>query len=223
MNPLHIVAVGAHPDDIELSMAALSIGAAGHGQRTTWIVATDGAAGSGRRDPALAQRREAEARAGAAVAGAELVWLGMPDGQLAWCLDGPRLIGEQLAALAPDLILTHATNDYHADHRAVARLVGDTASIGTPILRCDTMLGLHFLPDLLVDISGQFSAKLEALGKHESQSALGIGDAAAVWNRFRGLQSSGRQFIHAEAYAVDCRLGIEARSLLDRLADCVWL
>jgi len=75
--------------------------------------------------------------------------LGFPEGQLAWSHEAPAAIGSHIADLAPDLIVAHPLNDYHADHRAVARMVGDTAPIGTPILRADTKLGLHFEPDLL--------------------------------------------------------------------------
>lgn len=221
--PLHIVAVGAHPDDIELSMAGLLIrfGRAGH--RVTWIVATDGAAGTGGRDPTLAEVRLQEAAAGATVGGAELISLNYPDGQLGWNAEAAAAIGKQLAVLAPDLLVTHALNDYHADHRAVARMVGDTAPIGVPVLRADNMLGLHFVPDLLIDISNVFETKLEALDRHKSQSSLAMNDAVQIWNRFRGLQSSGRRFVHAEAYAIERRLSAEVRSMLDRIGGYLFV
>lgn len=222
-SPLHIVAVGAHPDDIELSMAGLLIRFAQAGHRITWIVATDGAAGMGGRDTDLAARRGREARAGAAAAGAELRLLGLPDGQLGWSALGPPAIGQELATLAPDLVVTHALNDYHADHRAVARYVTDTLPIGIPVLRADTMLGLHFVPEVLIDIGDVFKAKLDALSKHVSQSSLSMVEAVTVWNRFRGLQSGTRRFVYAEAYAIDRRLGSEVRSLLDRLGGYLHL
>ena len=220
---LYLVAVGAHPDDIELSMAGLSIRFARAGHRVTWVVATDGAAGDGGRDPALAERRAREAEAGAASAGAALVALGLPDGQLAWIADAPAAVGTALAGLAPDLIVTHALNDYHADHRALARLVGDTAPIGVPVLLADNMLGLHFAPDLLVDVTEAFDAKLAALAQHASQASLSLPDTVTTWNRFRGLQSGARRFHYAEAYAVDRRLGAELRPLLDRIGGYVFV
>jgi N-acetylglucosamine malate deacetylase 1 len=221
--PLHIVAVGAHPDDIELSMGGLLIGCARAGHRVTWIVATDGAAGGGGRNLELAATRLAEAEAAADLAGAEIITLGLPDGQLGWSNQGAKLIGEKLAALAPDLIVTHALNDYHADHRAVARFVGDTVPIGVPVMRADNMLGLHFTPDLLIDVSDTFAAKLAALAQHASQSSLSLPEAVTIWNRFRGLQSSARRFEYAEAYSIDQRLGADVRGILDRFATCVWL
>jgi LmbE family N-acetylglucosaminyl deacetylase len=217
MKTLRIVAVGAHPDDIELSMAGLLICAARAGHRVTWLVATDGAAGSGGRDADLAAKRADEAAAGAASAEATLELLGFPDGQLAWFSNAPAVIGERLATLAPDLIVTHPLNDYHADHRAVARIVSDTSPIGVPVLRADSMLGVHFVPELIFDISEVFDAKLAALANHASQGGLSLADAVRIWNRFRGLQSGAARFVYAEAYALDHRLSAPVSPLLDRI------
>ena len=204
-------------------MAGLMLRFARAGHRVTWIVATDGAAGSGGRDAELAKRRTDEAKAGSACGGAELIALALPDGELAWRPEAPALIGKHLSTLAPDLIITHALNDYHADHRALARMVGDTAPIGVPIMRCDTMLGLHFAPDVLVDISDVFTTKLEALACHASQTSLAMPEAVSIWNRFRGLQSGARRFVHAEAYTVDHRLSGEVRPLLDQIGSYAFV
>ena len=217
MNPLHIVAIGAHPDDIELSMAGLLITAGRAGHRVTWVVMTDGAAGGGGRDPELAARRATEAAAGAACAGSELVAMGFADGQLSWNTEAPAALAERLAGLAPDLIVTHPLNDYHPDHRAVARMVGECAPLGVPILRAETLLGLHFVPEILFDITAVFDDKLAALAKHESQATLAMPEAVGVWNRFRGLQSAARRFRRAEGYAVAHRLGCDFDALLKRL------
>lgn len=216
MTPLRIVAVGAHPDDVELSMGGLLLRFARAGHHVAVVVATDGAAG-GKGAPGLAAIRAREARAGADRMGATLQSLGFPDGRLAWRPDAMAAIGAAVAGHTPNLVITHAENDYHPDHRAVARVVGDIAPAGVPVLRADNMLGLHFAPDLLVDIGDVFDAKLEALAQHASQAELGIGDAISVWNRFRGLQAIGRKFRHAEAYATDRRLAADARRVLDRI------
>ena len=62
---------------------------------------------------------------------------------------------------------------------------------------------------------------MRALAKHKSQIALALPEALAIWNRFRGLQSSGRRFVHAEAYAVDRRLAAEVRPLLDHIGGYI--
>ena len=223
MRPLKIVAVGAHPDDIEISMAGLLLRFAKVGHDTTWMVATDGAAGGGNRNTALAAVRAAEATAAAAYAGARLVQCGFPDGHLARDNSVPANIGQHLESLEPDLIVTHALNDYHPDHRAVARIVGHTAPVTTPILRADNMLGLYFSPNILVDISDVFDSKMAALAFHESQMMDSFCEGVTTWNRFRGLQSGGRKFVHAEAYAIDHQLTTELRPMLDRIGGYLLL
>jgi LmbE family N-acetylglucosaminyl deacetylase len=223
MNRLSLVAVGAHPDDIELSMSGLLLRFAGAGHDVTWIVATDGAAGNGGRDTRLAAMRATEAQAAATSAGARLVQCDFPDGQLAWNPRAPAMIGQHLGQLRPDLIVTHALNDYHADHRAVARIVGDTAPVSVPILRADNMLGLYFSPDILVDIGDVFEKKLAVLAMHKSQKMPEFREGVTTWNRFRGLQSSKAKFAHAEAYSIDRQLNNEVRLLLDSIGGYVML
>lgn len=223
MNTLKIVAVGAHPDDIELSMAGLMLRFANAGHHVTWILATDGAAGGGNRDEALAAVRAAEALSSATSAGARLIQCGFPDGQLAWDSTAPAIIGRHLDLLKADLVVTHAMNDYHPDHRAVARIVSDTAPVNTPVLRADNMLGLYFMPDMLVDISNVFEAKLAVLAMHESQKMSDFRESITTWNRFRGLQSGSQKYLHAEAYAIDRRLSTDLRHLLDPIGSYVML
>ena len=193
------------------------------GHETTWIVATDGAASGGDSDSALAAVRAAEATKSAKSAGSRLIQCAFADGQLAWDCTAPAIIGQHLATLKPDLLITHAMNDYHADHRAVARIVSDTAPVNTPVLRADNMLGLYFLPDMLVDISDVFEAKLVVLAMHESQKMPIFREGITTWNRFRGLQSGSRKYLYAEAYTIDRRLSTDLRDLLDPIGRYVML
>ena len=62
---------------------------------------------------------------------------------------------------------------------------------------------------------------MRALAKHKSQIALALPEALAIWNRFRGLQSWARRFVHAEAYAVDQRLAAEVRPPLDHIGGYI--
>lgn len=204
-------------------MAGLLIQAARAGHRATWIVVTDGAAGKGGRDPDLANIRKSEAEEAASDAGAAMIALGYPDGRLSWQPEALAAIGAQLVSLTPDVIVTHALNDYHPDHRAVARMVVDGAPLGVPIIRADTMLGLHFVPEVLYDISQVFDDKAGALARHESQVALGVQEALRVWNRFRGLQSGPRRFTHAEAFSFDKGLGVDRGQILDRIGGNYFL
>lgn len=217
MSGLHVMALGAHPDDIELSMAGLTLRFGAIGAQVTWVVATDGAAGHGGRDAALADLRAREAAEAAALAEAELVMLGHPDGLLAEQADAVGSIGAFLRGRPVDLLITHGPEDYHPDHRALSRLVTDVAPLGTSLLYAENLLGVGSTPNLLVDIGAVFDAKAAALACHRSQRPDATVEAIGVWNRFRGLQSGPLRYRHAEAYQAVPRLGSNALAALDQL------
>lgn len=220
---LSIIALGAHPDDIELSMAGTLLLFARAGHRVTWAAATDGAASHGPPDPTIAARRRDEAAAAASACRAELIQMGFPDGTLAWQPGAAQTIGTLLAERRADLVITHAPGDYHPDHRALSRLVLDTAPFGTAILLADNMLGLAFEPRILVDISDVFEDKLAALSHHSSQQPQVLADMLRVTNRYRGLQSGIGRFTFAEAFATVPRLAADPFELLERIGKYVVL
>ena len=222
MTALHVIALGAHPDDIEISMAGLLLHFARLGHRVSWVIATDGAAAGGGRSADLAARRAVEARDAAALCSAELTQLNFADGELAWAAEAPITIGRHLAEAGPDLIVTHALNDYHPDHRALARIVGDAAPPAVPVLRADNMLGLRFDPDLIVDIDATFAGKCDAIGKHASQVSTGAADRLATWSCFRAMQAAA-DFTYGEAYRVDPGIRVDGRRLIGGLVNCVML
>ena len=220
---LSIIALGAHPDDIEISMAGLCLRFARAGHRVSWIIATDGAASRGPSDPTLAAERREEASAAAASCGVELIQLGMSDGKLAWHDGATQMIGALLAERRADLLVTHAPTDYHPDHRALSRMVLDTAPFGTAILLADNMLGVGSGPSILVDISDVFEDKLAALSHHSSQLPEGPAEVLRITNRYRGLQSGSSRFTYAEAYQTVRRLTADPHALLDRVGGYVKL
>ena len=61
---MQIMAIGAHPDDLEIFMYGLLAAAASRGDGLHLVVATDGAAGGSEPGPALAKQRAAEAAPG---------------------------------------------------------------------------------------------------------------------------------------------------------------
>jgi hypothetical protein len=92
----------------------------------------------------------------------------------------------ELRRFAPDLVLTHRTNDYHPDHRAVGHVVRDASYMVTvpavapdvPILRKDPVVA--YLPDrftkptpmagdVVVDVTEQLNDIIDMLCCHESQ------------------------------------------------------
>ena len=115
-----IVALGAHPDDIEIGAGGLllSLAAALPGVRVHYVLATG------------SPQRQAEARAAAAsfLPGAELTFAlhDLPDGRLpaAWGAAKELVQAAAAAAEAADLVLAPAPHDAHQDHRLLAELAG---------------------------------------------------------------------------------------------------
>ena len=80
---MKILAIGAHPDDIEFYAFGSLLAWKDMGARLALAVATDGAAAGGALEPAELKRlRRVEAETSAAMLGASPVFLDFPDGQL---------------------------------------------------------------------------------------------------------------------------------------------
>ncbi|RWC88510.1 MAG: PIG-L family deacetylase [Mesorhizobium sp.] len=197
---MKILALGAHPDDIEIFMFGTMAAYAAQGAELTFAVATDGARG-GKSDPAvLARVRREEAVAAAALLGAAPRFLGFPDGGLvadAALIDALKTL---ISEIGPDLVITHAPNDYHADHRALSDGVRIAASFGVPVPHADTMGGTGFSPTHYVDVSAHAEIKARAIRMHQSQDPDRFVDIARTQNLFRSGQCNGAPGSQAEAF-----------------------
>ena len=146
-----VLAVGAHPDDVELGCGATLARHARRGDEITLLVMTDG--GLGCLDGMSRRGEQLEA---ARQLGAELRWGGSEDGAVP---DGPetvRMVDEALAASGADILYTHALDDTHQDHRATA-----TASLAAG-RRLGTIL--RSTPEALAPVVALPAAALRSLG-----------------------------------------------------------
>lgn len=185
--PLRLLILGAHPDDAEYHGGGLAAIYRQRGHTVRMVSVTNGAAGH-HTLPAeeLAKRRRAEAAASGATIGASYEVWDHPDGELLPTLEIRRQIIREIRTFGPDLILTHRTNDYHPDHRAVGQSVQDASFMVTvpkvvpevPALRKDPVVA--YLPDLftkpsplaadvIVDITDQIDTIVAMLACHQSQ------------------------------------------------------
>jgi N-acetylglucosamine malate deacetylase 1 len=185
---MRMVGFGAHPDDAEIYFFGLAAAMRAAGHTIELIVATDGARG-GRADPADIRRtRRREAEQSAALLGIEPRFLDLPDGGLPATANLTKIIEKCLIETRPHLVVTHAANDYHPDHRALSSAVKAAAGFWVPVLYADTMLGVAFDPTYYVDITEHFDLKRTAIGMHQSQAERLYAEACDTWNRFRSLQ-----------------------------------
>ncbi|PBB97976.1 PIG-L deacetylase family protein [Mesorhizobium sp. WSM3862] len=197
---MKILALGAHPDDIEIFMFGTLAAYAALGAELTFAIATDGAKG-GKGDPkSLVKTRREEATEAAGLLGVTPRFLGFPDGALvadAVLIDTLKaLIGE----VQPDLAITHAPNDYHGDHRALSDGVRIAASFEVPVLHADTLGGTGFSPTHYVDISSHWDLKGQAILAHRSQGPEHYLNGARMQNAFRAGQCNGAPGALAEAF-----------------------
>ena len=152
----HILCIGAHPDDNELSVGGTAAKFRARGDEVRFVSVTNGDKGhfadEYKADPAkLAARRLIEAQNAAAVIGASYQTLNVHDGEV--YVDLPtteamvrciRSFGEP--GKGPDLILFNRPVDYHRDHRYTAQLVLDATYMLTVPLQCPDTRHLDRMP-----------------------------------------------------------------------------
>lgn len=108
--PSRVLAVAAHPDDIEFMAGGTMAHWAAAGAEITYCILTDGAAGS--RDPAMTHARlvalrQQEQRAAAAVCGVHnVIFLGYPDGRLQPTLEVRFAIARVIRQVRPEAVIT---------------------------------------------------------------------------------------------------------------------
>jgi LmbE family N-acetylglucosaminyl deacetylase len=110
-----------------------------------------------------------------------------------------------IRAIDPDLVVTHAANDYHADHRALSAAVSQAVNFAAPVLWMDTLNGTGFLPTHYVDVTAQFPAKCAAIRCHESQDPERFVLSATRQAAFRAGECNGGPQARAEAFRFEPR------------------
>lgn len=191
---MNVLAIGAHPDDIELGCGAALLAHRRAGHAVTMLVMT---AGLG---PAERRARPDEQEEAAALLRAGLMWGGFEDGKVPSDGPGVRVIEDAIARTGAQAIYTHAPGDSHQDHRAVAAATAAAARRTQRVLCYESPTSLKFSPTHFVDVGGLVEAKLGLLRAHLSQVMKnGLVDLEAVeaQARFRGFQARVR---YAEAF-----------------------
>jgi LmbE family N-acetylglucosaminyl deacetylase len=194
-----VLAIGAHPDDVELGCGATLLAHAAAGDTVTMLVMTGGENGPG--DPAQLPGRRLEQEAAARSLGARLVWGGMRDCMLTADAATVALIERVLEETAADVVYVHAPDDSHQDHRAVAAATQGAARRLSRVLHYQSPSTLSFTPTVYVDVTAHLTGKLHALGAHVSQVALSAmvePDAVVASARHWGAQA---RIGYAEAFA----------------------
>ena len=197
---MKVLAIGAHPDDIEIFMYGLLSIYKKEGHEVFTMIATDGAKGGAFTGKKLAKKRANEAINGLKKLSSP-IFLNLPDGELGIEMGHAMIIKESILKIMPDLIITHSENDYHADHKSLSIITKGAISHYIPILYCDTLMGINFNPNYYVDITNYHKLKKEAVLKHKTQKPHRFVDLFELMNSYRAAQCNAPKGNYAEAYS----------------------
>lgn len=183
-----VLAVGAHPDDVELGAAAFLLKLKASGARVYELTLSRGEVGA----PARAERQQ-EARQAAAFMDLDGAWmLDFPDTHMGDQVPALRAaIEEKIREVGATVVLTHTDVDVHGDHRAVNAATSEAARrVPTVLAYEDVSTSQSFVPNYYVDVTTFIGDHLRAVAFHRSQAGKTYMDPEALRGRaaHRGMQ-----------------------------------
>jgi len=196
-----ILAVGAHPDDIELGCSGTLAMHKMNGDEVYILVLTKGEASG---DPGV---REEECRKSAEMMCVDgLFFGGLGDTRIHDGVETIKIIEKVIDQVKPNLIYTHTYKDTHQDHRNTAYATLSAARHCKKILMYEGASTLRdFVPQVFTDIEMSFELKMKITGLFGSQMNRDSGryqsaaNAIAGLARYRGYQAGVKV---AEAFEV---------------------
>ncbi len=182
---MRILAVGAHPDDLEILCAGTLVKCAQRGDEVSMAYLCTGDKGHFE-IPAreLGPLRKKEAEEAAKIVEAKICGGYFPDLELYPDREARHKVVELIRLARPEMVITHSPDDYMADHTTTSRLVIEASFTATlphyqseqkatkiipPIFFMDTAAGVNFQPTEYVDITKEMPTKEKMLRCHQSQ------------------------------------------------------
>jgi LmbE family N-acetylglucosaminyl deacetylase len=192
-----ILAIGAHPDDVEIGIGGTLLAHRAAGHAVNILTLTKGAGGG------ETSVREIEAHEAAHLLGAQLFLEDLEDRRVSGGHPTVGLIEHVIDLVQPTIIYTHSIHDTHQDHRAVhhaslvaGRNIGRISCYQAPSATID------FRPNRFVPVDAHLEAKLRAISAYESQTQKCdylhpevLTSTSRYWSRFA-------EGTHAEALEV---------------------
>jgi len=212
-----VLAIGAHPDDIEIGCAGTLALLKNQGHEVIHLIVTSGEEGKQSLSKnALKRIREAEAGRSARIIGSSrILFFGAPDGLTSFSKKMKIRLVALLRELCPDIVFTHGSSDHFPDHQIVHQMTMSSILAAGGPWYSDVPQPPHKVPQvygyevwnpiskyqLAVDISSVMSMKLEAIQAHSSQTAdVDYVGAVSGLAKYRGATSMSGEF--AEVFEI---------------------
>ncbi len=192
---MRVLAVGAHPDDIELGCGGALLAHRARGDDITLLVMTTGEEG-----PQDARSRVREQEDAAAMLGATLIWGGFPDGAVSADRSVVGVVQNAMLASGAELVYGHAPRDTHQDHRATSAAVLAATRRASRVLLYEAPTSTGFDPTIFIDLGTSVEDKLDLLRAHMSQvlkNGLVDVEALQAQARYHGFRA---RVHYAEAF-----------------------
>jgi len=163
----NILALGAHPDDLELGCGATLAKLVAGGANITAMIMSDGGRGADSRFDRAAEAREALLSLGVS----QVVQHSFPDTRLHEHLNELiAAVEEQVRLVAPQRVYTMFHDDRHQDHRAVYQASAVACRTVPQILAYETPSSYpNFVPTVFEPVDEFIERKVAALKLHKSQ------------------------------------------------------
>lgn len=195
-----ILAIGAHPDDIEVGCGGMIKALVNLGYKVYGVILTDGESGGD------GKRRLREATASAKILGLEEIFFEhLKDGRLPFDIDTVTIIDEYIEKVKPQKVFTHSRNDRHQDHINCSDATIAAARKGVYDILMYEVYGStkpSFMPHFIMDVSETIECKLKAVKKHRSQIEKGTLNLEGLKERSGAL---GKEYgcKYAEAFEIN--------------------
>lgn len=184
----HVLAVGAHPDDVEIGVGGILAAHRAAGDQVVILTLSRGGQGG------AADDRQHESLRSAELLGARLFLEDLVDTEITNTGPTVQIIERVVRQINPTIVYTHSSHDRHQDHRATheATIVA-TRAVDTVACFQSPSSTVDFRPTRFVSIDGFTEKKLELLACFQSQASIRtylepdfVLATARYWSRYGG-------------------------------------
>jgi LmbE family N-acetylglucosaminyl deacetylase len=197
---LRILAIGAHPDDVEIGCGGALLASSERGNEIFIYVATRGDKSGD------ARVREEETRKTAGIMkAAKLHIANFPDAHLKRDAELIDDIEGFVKETEPDIVFCHSQNDQHHDHQTIALSAIEACRFVPNVLAYESPSARNFQPQIFVDITDVISKKLTLLDIFWSQRGKQYLRKNAIVGlaEYRAFQTRVEPLKYAEAFEVN--------------------